>query len=245
MNGVRDAVVLAAGRGTRMKTLTEEIPKPMLPVAGRPLLEHVVLTLRMAGIERFVIVTGYRSEQIEAHFREGSKWGVHIEYRHQAVRDGTARALLLAREAIGQRDFLLAWGDILADRANYPTLLDAFARRRPDGLISVNWVEDPCKGAAVYVDADQRIERIVEKPAAGTATTHWNNAGIAVFRPVVFEYAARIGPSPRGEYEIPDAITAMLENGLALYAFPLQGFWSDIGTPEDLERVARVLNSTS
>jgi len=245
MNVVRDAVVLAAGRGTRMKGLTEEIPKPMLPIAGRPLLEHVVLTLRNTGITRFVIVTGYRGEQIEAHFRNGSQWDATIEYCHQTVRDGTARALLLAREAIGQRDFLLAWGDILADRANYPALLDTFARRGPDGLISVNWVEDPCKGAAVYVDDDHRIQRIVEKPAAGTATTHWNNAGIAVFRPVVFEYAAKIGPSPRGEYEIPDAVTAMLENGLALYAFPLQGFWSDVGTPEDLERAARALTATS
>jgi UDP-N-acetylglucosamine diphosphorylase / glucose-1-phosphate thymidylyltransferase / UDP-N-acetylgalactosamine diphosphorylase / glucosamine-1-phosphate N-acetyltransferase / galactosamine-1-phosphate N-acetyltransferase len=245
VESVRDAVILAAGRGTRMKTLTEETPKPMLPVAGRPLLEHVVLVLRKAGIARFLIVTGYRGEQIEAHFRDGAEWGVKIAYRRQAVRDGTARALLLARDAIGQHDFLLAWGDILADPANYPALLDTFARRHADGLISVNWVDDPSNGAAVYVDGDQRIKQIVEKPAPGTATTHWNNAGIAVFRPVVFEYAAAVGPSPRGEYEIPDAITAMLEDGLALYAFPLQGFWSDIGTPEDLQRAARVLSPAS
>jgi bifunctional UDP-N-acetylglucosamine pyrophosphorylase/glucosamine-1-phosphate N-acetyltransferase len=149
--------------------------------------------------------------------------------------------LLLARDAIGRHDFLLSLGDILTDPANYPTLLETFARRRADGLISVNWVEDPYRGAAVYADGDQRIQRIVEKPPAGTSTTHWNNAGIAVFRPVVFDYAAKIERSARGEYELPDAVTAMLGDGLALYAFPLKGLWSDIGTPEDLDRAARVL----
>ena len=242
---VRDAVILAAGRGTRMKALTEETPKPMLPIAGRPLLEHVLLALRKAGVARFVIVTGYRAEQVEAHFRDGSALGVEIEYRRQVARDGTARALLLARDAIGRRDFLLALGDILADPANYPALLETFTRRRADGLIGVNWVEDPYRGAAVYADGAQRIQRIVEKPPAGSSTTHWNNAGIAVFRPVVFDYAAKIDRSPRGEYELPDAITAMLEDGLALYTFPLEGFWSDVGTPEDLERAARVLSGSS
>jgi NDP-sugar pyrophosphorylase family protein len=241
---VRHAVILAAGRGTRMKALTEETPKPMLPIAGRPLLEHVLRALRKAGVAHFVIVTGYRAEQVETHFRDGSGFGVEVEYRRQEARDGTARALLLARDAIGRHDFLLALGDILIDPANYPTLLDTFVRRRADGLIGVNWVEDPYRGAAVYADGDQRIERIVEKPPAGTSSTHWNNAGIALFRPVVFDYAAKIERSPRGEYELPDAITGMLGDGLALYAFPLQGFWSDVGTPEDLERAARALSGS-
>ena len=238
---VRDAVILAAGRGTRMKGLTEDLPKPMLPVAGRPLLEHILMTLRDAGIERFVVITGYRAERIERHFGDGARLGVSIVYRRQAVRDGTARALLLARDDVADRPFLLAWGDILADPANYRALLKRFAAKRGDGLLSVNWVEDPYRGAAVYVNADDRIERIVEKPARGTATTHWNNAGIAVFRPRIFDYAASVKPSPRGEYEIPDAITAMLDAGSAIYAFPLEGFWSDVGTPEDLRRAEKLL----
>jgi len=242
---VRDAVILAAGRGTRMKGLTEDVPKPMLKVAGRPLLEHVLLTLRSAGIERFVMITGYRADRIESHFGDGAPLDVEIVYRRQEVRDGTARALLLARDAIGGRDFLLGWGDILAEPSNYPALLDAFARRRCDGVLAVNWVEDPCRGAAVYVDSADRIDRIVEKPPPGTATTHWNNAGIGVFRSALFEHAAAVKPSPRGEYEIPDAITAMLTAGLEVYAFPLQGFWSDVGTPEDLARVEALLSRTS
>ena len=190
-----------------------------------------------------MIVTGYRGEQIEAHFRDGAEWGVEIEYSPPG-RPGRHRPSAAARPRRDRPARLsCSPGETSSPtRANYPALLDTFARRGPDGLISVNWVEDPCNGAAVYVDDDHRIQRIVEKPAPGTATTHWNNAGIAVFRPMVFEYAATIGPSPRGEYEIPDAVTAMLEDGLALYAFPLQGFWSDVGTPEDLQRAARALS---
>jgi NDP-sugar pyrophosphorylase family protein len=242
---VGDAVVLAAGRGTRMKGLTEDVPKPMLRVAGRPILEHIVVTLRDAGIERLVMVTGYRAERIEEHFGDGRRLGVTIQYRRQTVRDGTARALLLGREAIGNRAFVLAWGDILAEQRNYPRLLETFARRRADGLLAVNWVEDPYRGAAVYLDSEDRIERIVEKPPKGTATTHWNNAGIGVFRPVLFDHAADVEKSARGEYEIPDALTAMLRGRQALYGFRLEGFWSDVGTPEDLAEVERLLTNRS
>jgi NDP-sugar pyrophosphorylase family protein len=242
---VRDAVLLAAGRGTRMKSLTENTPKPMLPVAGRPILEHIVTALAASGIERFLVVTGYRGETIEQHFGDGRRFGVAIRYRPQEVQDGTARALLLGREATEGRPFLLGWGDILTSSENYPALLRTFANSGPDGLLSVNWVEDPYRGAAVYVDAKNQIERIVEKPPRGTATTHWNNAGLAVFTSLVFDYAARVPRSPRGEYEIPDAIANMIADGRRIEAFPLEGFWNDVGTPEDLQKVENLLSARS
>lgn len=232
-----DTVILAAGRGTRMKNLTEAIPKPMLPVAGRPLLEYILEALRAAGLRRAVVITGYQAEQVERHFGDGSRLGMSIRYRCQVVQDGTARALLLAREEIGERPFLLAWGDILTERSNYPELLRQFVDSGADALLAVNWVDDPSRGAAVTVTADDRIERIVEKPPPGTANTHWHNAGIGVFRPIVFDYLAAVRASPRGEYEIPDALSAMIGDGLAVRAFRLRGFWADVGTPEDLARV--------
>jgi NDP-sugar pyrophosphorylase family protein len=237
---VRDALLLAAGKGTRMKSLTDEVPKPMLAVAGRPILEHIVEALHAAGIERITIVVGYHADRIREHFGDGARLGVRIAYRTQERQDGTAQALLLGRDAI--RDpFLLGWGDILTDRRNYFGLLERFAATRPDGLLSVNWVEDPCRGAAVYVDNASRIVRIVEKPPPGTATTHWNNAGLAVFAPIVFEYAERVPRSPRGEYEIPDAIAAMIADGRRVDAYPLEGHWNDVGTPEDLARVETLI----
>ena len=242
-SSVRDAVVLAAGRGTRMKDLTDDLPKPMLPIAGRPLLEHILSVLRDAGIERYAIVTGYRAERIEEHFGDGSRFGVEIVYRRQEVVDGTARALLLGRDAVGDRPFLLAWGDILTERTNYPAMLARFDEVDADGVLAVNWIDDPYRGAAVYVDGDNRIERIVEKPPKGTATTHWNNAGIGAFQPVMFDYAQAVKPSPRGEYELPDAISAMIGDGRGVYAYALQGYWSDVGTPEDLAAAEKRLSS--
>jgi NDP-sugar pyrophosphorylase family protein len=241
---VRSAAVLAAGRGTRMKHLTEDIPKPLLPVAGKPLLEHILEMLRDAGIERFAIVTGYLAEKIEQHFGDGSRLGVEIRYQRQEIRDGTARALLLTRGSIGASPFVLAWGDILTERTNYPAMLRRFDEIRADGLLCVNWIDDPYRGAAVYVDSDGRIEKIVEKPPKGTATTHWNNAGIGAFGPMLFEYAAKVEKSPRGEYELPDAIAAMIRDRLRVYAFPLEGHWSDVGTPEDLAAVEARLKAS-
>ena len=240
---VRDAVVLAAGRGTRMKGLTDDLPKPMLPIAGKPLLEHILMVLKDAGIERFAIVTGYRAEKIEQHFGDGSRFGVEIAYGRQEVRDGTARALLLGRKAVGKRPFLLAWGDILTERTNYPAMLARFDERSADGVLAVNWIDDPYRGAAVYVDESDRIERIVEKPPQGTATTHWNNAGIGVFKPELFDYAEAVQPSPRGEYELPDAISAMIRDGRRIYTYALEGYWSDVGTPEDLAAAEKRLSS--
>jgi NDP-sugar pyrophosphorylase family protein len=237
----RDALVLAAGRGTRMKSLTDEIPKGMLEVAGRPLLEWIVEAIRDAGISRLLVVTGYHADRIEDHFGDGTGFGVEIRYRRQEVRDGTARALLLGRADIGDRPFLLAWGDILTDRRNYPGLFRTFADSACDAVLSVNRVDDPYRGAAVYTDDGGKILRIVEKPPRGSSTTNWNNAGFAVFRPIIFDYAERVPRSPRGEHEIPDAVSAMIADGRDVRAFPLEGFWSDVGTPEDLERVSALL----
>lgn len=238
---VRDAVLLAAGRGTRMGGLTEEIPKPMLPIAGRPLLEHLVEALRAAGIERFVAVVGWQAERIEGHFGDGTAFGISMEYRRQEVRDGTAGALKLAADALSERPFLLGWGDILTAPTNYPRLIERFRATGADLVLALNRVDDPYRGAAVYVTPDGRVERIVEKPPQGTSSTPWLNAGIAVASPILLDYVARVPLSPRGEYEIPDALSAMIADGRHVDTLALEGPWLDVGTPEDLARAESLL----
>src|SRR5215470_4318153 len=107
------AIILAAGKGTRMRELTQELPKPMLKVQGKPILEHIIDGLRTTGIGEFCVITGYRADVIENYFASGSRLGIQISYARQVVQDGTGKAPELAKSFVGADNFLLTYGDIL------------------------------------------------------------------------------------------------------------------------------------
>lgn len=228
-----------------MGVLTATTPKPLLALGGRPIIEYILCALPRARIDHAVIVTGYRGPQIEACLGDGSRLGLRLTYRHQAEPRGTALALLAARDQLADEPFLLSWGDIVAEPTAYAALVADFAGRPSDALLTVNEMDDPWRGAAVYVDADWRVTRLIEKPPRGTSTTHWNNAGIFVFTPRVITYAERVRPSARGEYELPQALAAMISDGCLVRAHPLDGYWSDLGTPEDLAAAERTITKRS
>jgi dTDP-glucose pyrophosphorylase len=233
------AVLLAAGRGMRMGPLTMACPKPLLQVAGRPLIEHIIRGFVDAGIHDLIVVTGYLGEQLETVLGNGAALGVRVEYRRQAKAEGTARALLLARDQLAPSPFALSWGDILVQPQFYRQLIARFRSRPCDALLALNEVDDPWQGAAVYVDGSGRVTRIVEKPPPRSSSTQWNNAGVFVFDPIVLEYAARLPPSARGEYELPQALAAMVADGRSVLGLPISGYWSDVGTPENLAEAER------
>ena len=225
------AVILAAGRGTRMGSLTEDVPKPMLPLQGKPILRHQIERLEAVGIEQVLLVTGYKAEMVEGHFDRHPPATARIGYRRQPTPDGTGSAALLARDFAGADAFLLTFGDILVDEPVYRALIDSMERF--DAVLAVKRVDDPHRGAAVYSDGD-RVTRIVEKPPPGESETQWINAGIYGFRAAVFEALARIPLSPRGEYELTDAVSMMIADGAGFGRLPIDGFWKDVGRPEDL-----------
>jgi UDP-N-acetylglucosamine diphosphorylase / glucose-1-phosphate thymidylyltransferase / UDP-N-acetylgalactosamine diphosphorylase / glucosamine-1-phosphate N-acetyltransferase / galactosamine-1-phosphate N-acetyltransferase len=232
------AVLLAAGRGTRLGVLTADTPKPMLDVAGAPLISHIVDVLAGAGLKRFVIVTGYLSDQIErwAKTYERENSGIKLITARQPELNGTGGAMLAVKPHLaGMERFVFGWGDILMDRANYPRFIQHARIDECDLLLAVNRVRDPFKGAAVYVDSHMRVERVEEKPAKGTAKTEWNNAGLFAAEQIIFDYLARLKLSPRGELEVPGAIAKMIADGRVVSAVDMRGFWSDVGTPKDLE----------
>ncbi|MBI3665394.1 MAG: NTP transferase domain-containing protein [Acidobacteria bacterium] len=232
------AVILAAGRGVRMEALTTERPKPMLEIQGKPILAHQVAHLREAGFTDILIVTGYRAEQVEGYFSGESG----IVFRRQEVRDGTAHAALLARDFVGQESFLLTYGDILASGQTYREM--AARMENAEAVLAVKHVDDPYQGAAVYVDGD-RMTQIIEKPPRGASTTPWNSAGIYCFRSSIFEHLARVPLSPRGEYELTDAIVLLLASGAPVRYYAIPGWWRDIGRPEDLAEAHRRLEESS
>lgn len=233
MSDIRKAVILAAGRGTRMKELTDEIPKPMVAVKGTPILESIVRGLVANGIEEVLIIVGYRKEVITDYFGSGEAFGCRIQYLEQVVQDGTGRVVELAKEFAGEDPFLLSYGDILVAAEAYAPLVEF---QDVDGKLTVKIDEDVRKGGAVFIE-DGRVTNLIEKPKENEPTSPYYNAGIYVFSPSIFDYTSRLELSPRGEYELTDAISAQVRDGLRIAAVELEGEWADVRDPEILKEL--------
>lgn len=235
MSRVTKAVLLAAGRGTRMRELTNELPKPMLRVQGKPVLEHIVEGLRSADVAEFLIVVGWRAEIVRDFFGDGGAFGVRIDYVTQVVQDGTGKVVELARDFCGDDSFVLSYGDILVDASNYQAL--AAPPDDVEAIISVKRNEDVSKGGAVFVNERFEMIDLREKPQPGEPTSPWYNAGVYTFRPSIFEFTNRLPRSPRGEFELTDAIRDLALSGKKVNAFELAGEWADVRDPEVLAQL--------
>ena len=243
------AVILAAGKGTRMKDLTNEVPKPMLLSRGKPILEHILEGILGAGVRDIFIVTGYRAEAIEDYFGDGSKWKARIVYGRQVVADGTGKAPEVAREFIAASPFLLTYGDILVPSRNYRGIIDRFSEDDFSGVISVTRGEDIRHGGLNFFDEGFCLKRVVEKPTLeeldklrqeGWLMPNqpvWYNAGIYIFTPSLFEFTAGLQKSPRGEYELTDAVNGLLSAGHKLAGFEIEGQWVDVRDPATLAKL--------
>ena len=229
------AVLLAAGRGTRMRELTAELPKPMIKVQGKPILLHIVEGLQASGIKNFLIIVGYHGDAVREYFGDGTCFGLQIKYATQVVQDGTGRVVDLARDFVGQSPFILSYGDILVDPLNYKSIVDL--ADDVEAIVSVKQNEDVSKGGAVLVNERMAVTDICEKSQPGEMMNAWYNAGIYAFRPSIFEWTAKLQPSPRGEYELTDAIRGLAQSGKKVQAFELSGKWADVRDPEILAQL--------
>ncbi len=231
---VTQAVILAAGRGSRMRGLTQEMPKPMVEVRGKPILGYIVDGLRDAGIRKILVVIGYRKEVVRDHFKDGSGFGVAITYVEQVAQDGTGKVVELAKTFCGSEPFILSYGDILVEPSCYIPLT------RPGDaelILTVRYTNDVSKGGAVYVNNVFEVIDLREKQPPGQSSTCWYNAGIYTFKSTIFAYLARLQKSPRGEYELTDAIRAIAQDGKKVKAVEVKGYWADVGDPETLAEV--------
>jgi mannose-1-phosphate guanylyltransferase len=228
------ALVLAAGEGSRLRPLTADRPKPMLPVAGKPLLEHTVRWLRSYGIEEIAVNLHHRPESIISHFGDGSAFDVHIAYSPEDPILGTAGAVRKLAEYLNGGPFVVVYGDVLTD-LNLQGLL-AFhheqAIRNPatSATLSLYRVPNPTEVGLVGVDGGGRVTRFVEKPGPEEVFTDLANAGILVIEPHVIE---QIPPDTFCDFGL-QLLPRLLEEGVPIYGWPIpQGtYLLDIGTPE-------------
>ena len=215
----RVAVVLAAGEGSRLSPLTEHRPKPMLPVANRPLLDHVVSSLADAGIEEVVLVVGHHKESIQAHFGDGDDWGVGIEYVVQDPRRGTGDALLQA-ESLVSEEFVVINGDRIVDAS---LIRDLMARRAEtgDACLAVTHVNDPTNYGVVSTEGGH-VTDIPSRLA---------NIGVYAFGPEVFSAIRQT--EQRGELGLTDVLDTHLDSQ-PVCAVRYDGPWLDVTEPWDL-----------
>jgi dTDP-glucose pyrophosphorylase len=242
------AVVLAAGRGTRMRELTAEVPKPMIEVRSKPVLQHIIKGLRDSGIHNVLLVVGYRADAVQNFFGDGSRHNIAIQYATQTVQDGTGRVVDLARGFVAGCPFILSYGDILVDPANYKRLVDI--SEDIEAIITVTRGEDVSKGGAVFLNDRMELVDLREKSQPGEVE-RWSglsehavpfyNAGLYAFRPSIFDFTAKLKRSPRGEYELTDAIRDLARSGKKVQALELTGEWADVRDPEILAKLNQSL----
>lgn len=228
------AVILAAGLGTRMRPLTFTKPKFLLPVAGKPALDHVISLLRNAGVDKIALVVGFGKEQIMERYGKGSSFGVQVEYLEQKELLGTANAVSLAEKFAGGERFVVMNGDTLVDQESLNAFMARYKelgnRKNFSCLMSTIEVEDPSQFGIVFIKGE-RVAEIVEKPKH--VKSRLANAGIYLFDPKIFDAIKKTKKSKRGEYEITSSIQMMIDDDGEVFTSPLE-LWADIGRPWDL-----------
>lgn len=226
------AVVLAAGKGERLLPLTENRPKHLLPIGGKPLLEWILEGMVGAGVDEALLVTHYMEEQIKGYFGDGKRLGLELSYVSQEEMRGTADAFRMAEDFAGGEEFLGVYGDLFLPPEGFEALIRA--RRKGETTMCVVPVDDPSRMGVVALEGD-RVTAIVEKPAPGEEPSDLANAGMYIFQPGIFRLIDETGLSSRNEYEITDSLRALIDSGATLRAVTLpKGSWLDVGLPWNL-----------
>ncbi|PSQ27023.1 UTP--glucose-1-phosphate uridylyltransferase [Halobacteriales archaeon QS_9_68_17] len=233
------AVILAAGKGTRLRPLTDDKPKVLVEVDGKPLVEDVFDNLVDIGVDEFVVVVGYRKEQVIERYDDEYR-GVPITYAHQREQLGLAHALLQAEPHVDD-DFVLMLGDNVF-RANLGDVVRRQQEERADAAFLVE--EVPMAEASRYGVCDTNeygeIVELMEKP--DDPPSNLVMTGFYSFTPAIFHACHLVQPSDRGEYELPDAGDLLIQSGRTIDAIRMDGWRVDVGFPEDRDEVERRLD---
>ena len=229
------AVILSAGEGSRMRPLTLTKPKTMLPVAGKPIIQYNVESLRDNGVKDILLVVRYKEEMVRDYFGDGSDFGVNICYQTQKDFLGTANAISYSQDFI-EDSLIVLNGDIILDGEVIKEIIEKYNNLSPDTLMLLTEVEDPSAFGVVEIE-DGNIKNIVEKPNKEDAPSNLVNAGIYIFNKDIFDKINRTELSEREEYEITDSVTLQIKEGKRVIGHKTNKDWIDVGRPWELIEV--------
>ena len=215
---------MAGGEGTRLRPQTSNLPKPMLPLVGRPMMEHIVSLLRRHGVTEIVVTVAFLPNAIRSYFGDGSELGVHLVYATEESPLGTAGSVRNAREQLNER-FLVISGDVLTD-IDLSAVVEFHEKKQALATIALYPVENPLEFGIVIAREDGSIERFLEKPGWGQVFSDTINTGIYVLEPEIFEQI----PEGRPVDFSSEVFPAVLDAGDPLFGYVASGYWEDVGT---------------
>jgi len=238
------AMVLAAGLGTRLRPVTWSVPKPMVPVLNRPVMEHILRLLASHGITEVIANLHWFPDTIENYFGDGSSLGINLTYSHEDTLHGTAGGVYKAREYF-DGSFLVISGDALTD-VDLTRMREYHETHDGIATLATKQVTDTSDFGVVITDDDGRIQGFQEKPDPAEALSNLANCGIYMFRPEIFDYFPEPGASKLarkgGDYPDDfadwayDVFPALMEAGIPFYSCELDSYWNDVGTIEELRQ---------
>ncbi len=225
------AVIMAGGEGTRLRPLTSNQPKPMMPVVNRPMMEHIVALLRQHGFEDIVVTVAFLANSIRTYFGDGSEFGVRMVYATEETPLGTAGSVRNAMAELRDERFLVISGDVLTD-IDLSAIVRFHEERGAMATIGLKAMEDPLEFGIVITKEDGAIERFLEKPTWGQVFSDTINTGIYVLEPEIFDYIEADTPVDFSS----DVFPQLLEDGRPLFGYVADGYWEDVGTLEAYAR---------
>ncbi|NUW34481.1 glucose-1-phosphate thymidylyltransferase [Nonomuraea sp. SMC257] len=231
-------LVLAGGSGTRLRPITHTSAKQLVPVANKPVLFYCLEAIAAAGVTEIGIIVGETHAEIEAAVGDGSRFGVEVTYLHQHAPLGLAHAVLVARDYLGDDDFVMYLGDNFL-LGGIDDLVGRFTRDRPSAQIMLTRVSDPRQFGVAVLDASGRVIGLEEKPREPKSDLAL--VGVYLFTPDIHEVVADLKPSARGELEISDAIQRLIDDGRRVESLVVSGYWKDTGNVNDMLEVNRLV----
>ncbi len=220
------AVILVGGPGTRLQPLTFSVPKSLVPVLNRPVMEHMIAYLKQFGVEDIILTLSYLPDAIRNHFGDGRDFGVRLTYCLEKDPLGTAGAVKNAGDQLDS-SFIVLNGDVFTEM-DLAEMHSFHVKKKARATIALTWVDNPSAFGVVETDSGSRVQRFIEKPPPGTATTNWINAGTYILEPEVLNYI----PANQHYMFERGLFPRLLDAGEPVFGYPYRGYWLDMGTLE-------------